>query len=289
MQRLLEHFTKGTEKTVTGGQVGAEIETDFLFLASKPPSPISTHTTDRLLLWIAKNLPRCVGSIDLGRQKLELAFRPQLTFELLWELVQQYLQALYREAEKYGAYPCFLPDYTWEGDLLDVRDERDDIWVQLDGRRALEQLTRPYICSSVQFTVDVNPNDAINIINCLWEAKIHEVDYAANTICWTNYISWSKAGYLPDRFGGPAEFKDIDDYVQQLMKHDVVMHKGHPCSLKVDGVPDLDIDLFLRSIWWHYRLRRYSNTLALEVRPFSRRRDKNIPAAWNLIAPIFGL
>jgi cytidylate kinase len=59
--------------------------------------------------------------------------------------------------------------------------------------------------------------------------------------------------------------------VELLAKHDVV----------VDGklVPfteaKQDIDLFLRSIWWNFRLRRYNNRLCIEIRTLARRTDKD--------------
>ena len=49
------------------------------------------------------------------------------------------------------------------------------------------------------------------------------------------------------------------------------------------------IDLFLRSVWWHYRLRRYGDTLALETRPFARRGDEALNHTGRRIQQALGL
>lgn len=48
-------------------------------------------------------------------------------------------------------------------------------------------------------------------------------------------------------------------------------------------------ELFLRSVWWHYRLRRYGNTLAVECRPFARREDAAIIGTAQLIRIALGI
>jgi hypothetical protein len=174
----------------------------------------------------------------------------------------------------------------WNEPLLWVQEERDEVWVQLDGRTALEHLCR---CSSVQFTVNVNPYDAVYILNKLWKSRLHERDYVPNNNKWIQYMNSSVAKYLPDRYGGPCEFENMQDYVNQLTKHDVVMHKGNPIRKNVEYVADLNIDLFLRSVWWHYRLRRYGSTLAIEMRPFARRHDDDFQTLWKEIARVIGV
>ena len=169
----------------------------------------------------------------------------------------------------------------WEGDLLWVQEERDAIWVDLDGRPALEELCR---CSSVQFTVSVNPTEAIGVLNRLHAAQLHLYDYAPNHQRWLNYIAQSTAGYREDRYGDPGLFLDLQHYVARLSQHEVVMHQGQPIGRPITKVADADIELFLRSIWWHYRLRRYDHTLAVEIRPFARRKDEGFSQLWRLVA-----
>ena len=35
----------------------------------------------------------------------------------------------------------------------------------------------------------------------------------------------------------------------------------------------VDIPLFIRSVWWYFRLRRYGTQLCIEIRPFARCED----------------
>ncbi len=280
---LLTHFTKGTERTETGRYIGAEIETDFLM---EDGSPIPEEVT-RDILRAAEGQPSTFSyKLELGRQKIECSFVAQPNIHTLFHQMERGLNWLYKVAANYGAQPFFEPVVNWDGNLLYVQEERDEIWVQLDGRRALEHLCR---CSSVQFTIDVNPEDAIQMINNLWCYQLPIPEYRPNHEKWLSYLADTQANYRVDRYGGPPGFYDIDDYVRQLMMHDVVMHKGRSVQLKVDQVSDLNIDLFLRSIWWHYRLRRYENRLVVEIRPLPRQRDEDISEQWRLVASATGL
>ncbi|HEX3082843.1 MAG TPA: hypothetical protein VHQ86_06395 [Candidatus Saccharimonadia bacterium] len=282
---LLEHFTNGTEGTITGRQVGCEVETDFVDAITR--APISAAVSRKILAARAGRPEGCEQKLELGRQKIELAIAPSPSAYELIERTHASLAWLYGVAGEHGAVPLFEPEISWAGDLLDVSsDPRDQVWIQLDGHPALEELCR---CSSVQFTVDVHPGDAVDVLNALWGARLHERDYAPNDRRWRAYIGRSAAGYRPDRYAGPRGFDSLEDYVQQLVRHDVVMHQGRPVRLSPLEVPDLDLDLFLRSVWWHYRLRRFGGTLAVEVRPLARRHDDDIRVAWKAVATAIGL
>ncbi len=280
---LLEYFTKGTEGTKTGDAVGMEIETDFL---TEDGTPISGAVSRALLEEDEERPNVCVQKLELGRQKIELSIDPQANIHLLLEAAEESLRWLYGKARKFGAFPFFGPEIVWNEELLWVQEERDALWVELDGRQALEHLCR---CSAVQYTVDVNPGDVISMINDLWDSELHMRDYDANFRKWVLYMTQTRAKYRPDRFAGPAGFNNMQDYVYELAKHDVVMHNGQPVRLNVYEVPDLKVDLFLRSVWWHYRLRRYGSKLAIEMRPFARRGDKDFLCLWKEIARVTGL
>ena len=282
---LTQYFTNSTAGTVTGGQIGCEIETDFVDAATGYPIE---ETASRAIIATTDGRPSdCQHKLELGRQKFELAIAPCHTFGHLLERAQESLAWLYQTAARYGALPRMAPEISWEGNLLDESsDPRDEVWLKLDGRRALEELCR---CSSVQFTVDVNPRDAVAVLSALWAAKLHELDYAPNHQRWLRYIKYSAAGYAADRYAGPDGFDSLDDYTARLAEHHVVMHRGQPVKLAPAVVPDLDVDLFLRSVWWHYRLRRYGDTLAVEIRPFARRSDDCIERYWGHIASVLGL
>ncbi len=280
MKKLIDYFTVGTEATKTLGAVGIEIETDFTLAYGTP----ITETVSQCILSTTRGKPDdCTVKLELGRQKLEINIAPQPTFKMLWPRVQAGLSWLYSVANQYGAIPCFQPIFTWNCGLLYVQEERDSLWLELDGRPALEQLCR---CSSVQFTIDVNPQDAIKVINALRHTPLFSNGYRGNHTKWRQYMAKTTAEYLPLRYGGPKSFASLEDYVTKLTEHEVVMHHGKPVHFRPQNVPDLDINLYLRSIWWHYRLRRYGNTLCIEARPFPRQHDENIPAIWQIMKNI---
>jgi len=283
MNQLRQHLFFGAEGTKSGGRIGLEIETDFV---TELGQPISESVTAALLAPSGNQPAGTEIKLELGRQKIELAIAPANSFERLWEQARQSLDWLYRKAASLGAYPCFEPEIRYDGRLLFVTDERDSLWVELDGKEALENLCR---CSSVQFTIDVNPDDAIGWINLLWDKKIFEVDYAVNDRLWRRYINESRFGYSQTRYAGPIGFESQADYLAELCREPVVMHQGIPCRQTVEMVRNLDCNLFLRSIWWHFRLKRFGNALAVEIRPFSRRSDEDIPKKWAIVAATLGL
>lgn len=283
MDRLYLYFTEGTQGTKTGASMGMEVETDFLL---EDGSPLPIEAARQILLATDGRPFGCEQKLELGQQKIELSMAPQPNSGLMLELAEESLAWLYGQAAQHGAYPLFAPEVQWDGDLLWVQEERDAIWVDLDGRPALEELCR---CSSVQFSVSVHPDEAIVVLNRLHAAQLHDHDYAPNHQRWLNYIAQSAAGYGADRYGGPEHFLNLQDYVAQLVKHEVVMHQGQPIGKPFTEVADADIELFLRSIWWHYRLRRYGDALAVEMRPFARRQDASFAQLWQLVAETIGL
>ncbi len=281
---LLEYFTKGTEATITGANIGIEVETDFLTCRN---TPIETETTKKLLLAEGGRPKWCQQRLELGRQKIELAISPANDTSQALIMTREALEWLYGVAVKHGAQPLFVPEIDYKhSELLYVQEERDSVWVDLDGKQALEHLCR---CSSVQFTIDVNPVDAIELINKLWIANLHELDYAENNRRWKLYIAESLAGYRTNRYAGPQGFVDIEHYTVELAKNNVVMHAGMPCNQPITQVKKPNIDLFLRSVWWHYRLRRYGNTLTLEIRPFARRNDDDIETKLNRVLEVLDI
>lgn len=289
MDRFIRHFAHGTQRTVTGAKIGVEVETIFVF--ADTGQPISQAVSNRMRRALAVGAPAKVTyvGIDLSRATHELAIGPCADFDELMTRTEEGLRWLYGVARSVGATPHFAPSVQSAGSLVDATtDPRDNLWVQLDGPAALEQLT----CASVQFTVDAHPGDAVALINELWRRGVHTIDFAENDRRWRNYIAMSRANYHPERYGGPSSFTtglgDLASYVEALCLHDVVMHRGRPTRLDPLATPDLDIDLFLRSVWWHYRLRRYRG-LCIEVRPFARRDDNRIETYWRTNAPIFGM
>jgi hypothetical protein len=277
---IYKFFTDGTQATQTGGQLGMEIETDFV--QEDGVTPITEAMSGAILS--AADVP-WGPKLELGRQKIEIAVPPQRDSTQLFEMAEYGLDWLYTRARSVGAFPVQRPDFEYEGDLLWVQEERDALWVDLDGRTALEELCR---CSSIQFTMDVNPEDAIQVINRLQTAQTR-INYESNDARWRKYIDASVAGYRADRYRGPEQFESIDDYVDKLATQDIVMYRGEPARMSPAQTPDLDVNLFLRSVWWDYRLRRYDDNLAVEMRPFGRCADSQFPQVWNQVAQTIGV
>ena len=108
------------------------------------------------------------------------------------------------------------------------------------------------------------------------------VDYPQDTV-WKKYVADSSAGYLPNRYGGPLTFESLKDYCKALVRHNVVQGTRLVPFVNVDN---LDIPLYLRSIWWYFRLKRYKDALCIEVRPMARLADEQIKNQLEMVIGI---
>lgn len=278
MQRLISYFTDGiTSQTLQN--VGAEIETQFV----ENGRAIQTQVSQQMLGWLAENgwsVDCRKGNLittlvdhdgnkvfyELGRHNVEVSTIASTQTRVLG-VVRGCLVQLYEAANRVGAVPFFAPILNGNEDLLVIPDERDAIWLELDGRNALAPLART---SSVQFTISVAPHEAVRILNKFGESiGSFLADFPQDAV-WRKYIAESAAKYLPNRYGGPLMFESLTDYCRALARHDVVRGAR---LVPYQDISDLDIPLFLRSIWWHFRLKRYGNALCVEVRPMARRGD----------------
>ena len=282
MERLRQHLFEGI-RSQTLQTIGAEIETQFV---GHDGRAISTATSQSMLGYLTEigwkveaRKGRLITALvdemgnrffyELGRHNIELATRPT-DIEHVTETARHCLRQLYAAGKKCGARPLFAPIYDRAEDLLVIPDERDAVWLEVDGREALAPLART---SSVQFTFSVHPRDAIKLLNRLGsQTGAFLVDFPQDKL-WRAYIRESRAGYREDRYGGHASFETQDDYVRALSVHDVVLG---PKLVPLDTVSTLDVRLYLRSIWWHFRLKRYGDDLCIEVRPMPRREDEAI-------------
>lgn len=280
MQKLKEYFTDGiTSRTLQ--TVGAEIETQFL---DKGGNPISINTSQEMLTLLTKRnwvvegrkgalVTALVDSkgnkifYELGRHNIEVATLASSLDQVL-STMQMCLDQLYEVAYEVGAEPYFFPVLPGDEDLLVIPDERDAVWILLDGRGALAPLART---SAVQFTVSVAQEEVVKILNALGEnIDLFLLDYPQDVV-WKEYIKHSSAGYLGDRYGGPLKFESLDDYCESLLRHHVVQGVD---LVPFSNIPCVDIPLYLRSVWWYFRLKRYGNALCVEVRPLARSKDQ---------------
>ena len=218
---------------------------------------------------------------ELSRANIELAVRPS-SVSVIVPAAQDLLGEVYDAGSSVEARPFFGPVLEADNpaELLVIPDARDAVWLELDGRAALGNLAQ---CSAVQFVFDVDPGEAITVMNRLGLAiDLFLQDYPQELL-WRKYIGESKAGYLPSRYGGPLVFGDIEDYCDRLAEHAVVFG-GKLVPFK--DADNFDIPLFLRSVWWYFRLRRYGSRLCVEVRPLPRREDEKFQEQLEFVLSI---
>lgn len=293
MQRLLSYFTDGITSRPTG-LIGMEVETSFIDSEGKAISFAASQGILKGLLadsgWqISATKGEAISELrhqrgdavryELGRQNIEVATAPQSPCEII-KHSKLVLEELYAVAGRIGAYPHFAPILRSDGNLLAVPDERDATWIKLDGIQALNALANT---ASVHFVMDVAPDQAIHVLNKLnarTEEFLYDFPQDAN---WRYYIANSLASYEPTRYGGPFVFASLRDYCHQLAAHQAVAAFGLvPFYQATVAVP-----LFLRSIWWHFRLRRYNDTLCVEARPNARYNDSNFAAQLQSVLQSF--
>lgn len=280
MQRLISYFTDGI-MSQTLQTIGAEIETQFV---DKNGQAVQTQTSQQMLGWLAENEWKVdcrKGNLittlvdydgnkifyELGRHNMEVSTIASTQTRVLG-VVRKCLAQLYEAANRFGAEPYFAPILSGNEDLLVIPDERDAIWLELDGRDALAPLART---SSVQFTISIAPQEAVEVLNKFGERLASFLADFPQDAVWKKYIMESSAKYLSNRYGGPLVFDSLSDYCRSLARHDVVRGAR---LVPYQDITDLDVPLYLRSIWWHFRLKRYGNALCIEVRPMARRTDE---------------
>lgn len=290
---LLAYFTSGL-RTRAGHTVGVEVETSFLDGDSLLPISLtqsqqifselvrrnwSIESTRGELMTALKSERGDMLTYELGRQNLEISAMSGIDGAAGLSNVQRALNELYESALPVGALPIFSPVLNTDEDLLVIPDERDAVWVALDGREALKPLAT---ISSVQFAVEVSRENAIPALNRLSNALPQFLEAYPQDSVWQDYIANSKAGYERSRYGGPHYFKSLEDYVQRLGSYTVVSGARLIQQAPIENVP-----LFIRSVWWYFRLRRYGDRLCIEVRPIARTHDadieKNLEMVLNII------
>lgn len=292
MDQLIKYFTDGVEcKTLA--TIGAEIETQFI---NDDGDAITSEVSQEMLKRLVSNGWRVTSkknnlitsisdndgnriSYELGRHNIELSTVAASLGKILY-VTNNCLSNLYVAANESAAKPFFEPILDTNDDLLIIPDKRDAIWLELDGRDALAPLART---SSIQYTISVAPDDAIPILNKLGDALDQFLNDFPQDKIWRDYISESRAGYKADRYGGPLKFESIENYCERLIEHNVVDSSG---LVKYSDVKNLDIPLYLRSIWWYFRLRRYGNALCVEVRPMARSKDIQLYTQLNNVLSI---
>lgn len=295
--QLWNYFGNTRSKPPREKRVGSEIETFFVNNDGKAitfdqSQDILKALCDRgwkvglrkeeLVTEVTKGTSRVL--YELGYPNLELSVSPRLRSEII-PATHALLGELYAAAEKYGAYPTFGPIFNSTECYLAIPDERDAEWLCLDGKEALSPLAR---ISAVQFTFDVNADNAVNMLNRLNYRQEEFLGLYPQNRIWLDYIKSSRAGYERDRYGGPDEFGSISHYCELLARNAVVRGTALVPFKEADLSSNGDITLFIRSVWWYFRLRRYRENLCIEVRPLPRRRDEKLQEQLDMVLEIMG-
>ncbi len=282
MENLIEFLSQGINSE-TLQTIGSEVETQF---TTPNGSPITLETSQCIFRYLSQHgwkitqqkanlitgITDCYGNTftyELGRHNIE--FGSFVTNkESILDVTLNSLQILYRAARNFDAFPFFGPVLQSNENLLAIPDERDAVWLQLDGKEALLPMATT---SSVQFTFSVSLIDAVPILNKFGKNISTFLAAYPQEKIWRKYITQSKAAYKEDRYGGPLLFESLENYCWQLSQHNVVQGTN---LVSFKNVIDLDVPLFIRSIWWYFRLKRYGDSLCIEVRPMPRGTDEGI-------------
>jgi len=219
---------------------------------------------------------------EVGYPNIELAVCPHPR-EAIVTHTKSLLNELYAAAEICGSHPLFLPMYAGEGNFLAIPDERDATWLTVDGKKAFSPLAK---MSAVQFTIDISAEEAIECLNALNARRAEFLARYPQDSVWHEYVRLSLAHYRSDRYGGPDHFNSLKHYCEELSRHAVVVGTDLLPFTHAKLENNEHIGLFLRSVWWYFRLRRYGSNLCVEVRPISRRRDDCLQDQLDMVMDI---
>jgi hypothetical protein len=307
MDRLFDYFVNAQTVKAESRTVGVEIETLFI---DEKARPISLAVSQKIWRCLAVDFSWTVVEekagmlVELEKQGFRLIYElSRHNFELttpatllkdsqnLFADSSKFLAEIFQAAKKFGAWPLVKGwDGFWNNTLI-LPDRRDEIWVRLDGLPALSLLGHT---SCLHFNLDLcSIEEGLRFMRQLQE-KYQELGWPAmgNGWAWRQYLKSSKAEYEPDRYGWPP-LESLRAYCRKLSSFRVVMNKiGDEVEiakpvLKFFQNPNPDINLFLRSVWWIFRLRVRGGKLVLEIRDVPRAIPLN--EAWEIIKNTSGI
>jgi hypothetical protein len=293
---IVRYFKDGRTVKRASRQAGIEVES---LLVDAEGKPISHKVSEAIMAELQQEVPDgWMWLYDLGWNNLELV-TPPVTIAKMPALLAQTVTQLGRLGEiaaQHGSYVLQThvdaPQYR-ELDTLMLPDERDSLWVQLDGRDALIPLGH---FASVQFTIDCcSVTEAMEYIAAL-NALAYQEGWPVKESddIWSTYIAQSRAGYSSDRYGPAPEA--FDEYCARLSSQHVVMNTDKSgalyrpeAGLALAHAEQVNIELFLRSVWWTTRLKLLGGKLVLEIRFLPRKADTEIAKQWEVIRTTLGL
>lgn len=305
MKRLKKYFENAN--VCRPNERKADIETESLFVDIKSEKPISLDQSRNIMenltntgYGVSEKKNGQIAKVEkngviifyeLGWNNFEIITPPVSLKQIdaLIDINNKALEDLRLSGRFAGAK---MLNSSWDGSLsntLAIPDKRDEIWLDLDGP-SLYGLGH---IASIHYSIDlISIEEGMGWIKILngyfkktgWPPK-------DNFSIWKNYINGSYAKYEKNRYGQPPDNFEI--YCKRLASYKVVMNRsGGALSIANPPLPfsktkDIDIDLFLRSVWWWSRLRVRSGNLALEIRDIPRPlgTEASFWTIQNLLAP----
>jgi len=288
MKRISGYFENA--KTTPFDERKMGIETESLLIYKRSDQPISFQTSQGIFSCLICDFGWEMRETKNGKVvKIEKGGF-ELFYELGWnnfELVtpvfhvcddeiysknELLLAEINSAAQKFGAY---VSNMSWDKDesnTLIIPDKRDEIWLDLDGN-VLFGLGH---IACIHFNIDlVSIDEGMDFISRLLPLYC---DYAwpaeANKRIWQNYLRGSKAQYQDGRYGPPPT--SFAEYCNKIASYRIVMNvidgelKIADPQVEFSQCENLNLDMFLRSVWWWMRLRVRNGKLVLELREVSR-------------------
>lgn len=293
MKRFMNYFETASVCNPKERMLGIEIES--LFVNSTTKNPITLEVSQKIWKKLVENHGWRVTETKNGMLVKLSKDDYQLVYELGWnnfelntpafcitdktELfrsVANILQSFKEAANNFDAEILFSGYDQSISSTLILPDERDKIWIELDGEEALSILGH---IACVHYNLDLSSVDEgfefMELLKPMYQEKNWFEN--GNAWAWKKYIKKSKAEYAADRYGIPP-MNNLEQYCSSLAGFNVVMNKRKDngrlfipeTNIPAGETSKFDMELFLRSVWWVYRLRVRDGKLVLEIRDVPR-------------------
>jgi hypothetical protein len=294
MQTLRDYFKSARTCSMATRKIGLEVETLF---CDRGSAPITKDQSQVMM----NQLVACGWTIAESKQGMTTKLVKSLPgrgdffvfYELGWNNVEVVtptysicdraglLQDVRGDIlpEVYEVSPCGplgdYCDFSENEDTLMLPDQRDQIWLKLDG----DVLPVLGHIASVHINIDLcSIAEGFEFMR-LTNQMYRQMDWPPKVVAdiWSRYIGESLADYEVGRYGLPPG--NFEDYISRLSGYKVFMNTlGGQLSVLSDPKPfcdtsDVDLDMFLRSVWWWNRLRVRNGQLVLEIRGIPRGSD----------------
>jgi len=289
MKRIKDYFVNARTCQKYPRHIGTEIET--LIISIKDDQPISQKISKKIMRRLVDEHGYTINEEEnglitkIGKNGYELFYElgwnnfeiispayPIENVDAMFSRNDKRLQELESVCQYFGAK---IIDTSWDNDLsntLIMPDKRDEIWLKLDGQ-SLYGLGH---IASIHLNIDLASIDE----GMEWIEKLNryfkQVQWPPekNRTIWEAYLKYSFANYEEDRYAQPPE--TFVEYCQKLSEYKVVMNRvngeleiARPAQTFAE-TENVDLNLFLRSIWWWSRLRVRNGKLVLEIRDIPR-------------------